>query len=209
MKTSGINSRASLTLTIAMAMAIAAGPVLADETVREMSGVKKTLIPAGEPQTIRTIESKFEPTAVQTRYRTDPDTGAQRTITEPIIMERHDRLLETIINQPVVLETERRHSVGQSSSTFRSSRYGSAGMMSHRRTSSSGIACRRARSTSSTPRSVAFRGTRSGYGTVSSSSSVRGESVEINREPFMRTTTIPGEPALPSEPPQVIQKIEE
>lgn len=180
----------------AIAVAVTVAPVPAANSVQERVGVTQKMIPAGPQEVMQTFQSRMEPTAVQMRETTNPVTGERERIVEPIIMERHDRLLETRISQPVVLETEKTKSSLSSSTSARS--------MARRSFRSSWIAHRRA----ARPHGIAYRVARSGYGTVSSTSQQEVQTSEITREPMVRQTIIRGGIDLPPEAPQVIQKME-
>jgi hypothetical protein len=85
---------------------IATSPVLAADTVSSQSSTTQQTTETGDPTIIQHIDSKMEPIAVQSQEKTDPATGAKSTVVQPIIMERHDKVLDTTIIQPQVTETK-------------------------------------------------------------------------------------------------------
>ncbi|GEM_PF-3575042 len=171
-----------------VAMSAGVGPSPAADMVQERSGTTTQTIPVGPEEVVQTIQSRMEPTAVQVRQRTNPATGEREQIVEPIIMERHERLLETRITQPVVVESEKRHSLSTASeSTTAHQQVGSSRLLSHRRVAGSQQAASQV---------------------TNVRSSTREQSIEIKSQPMIRQTIIPGEPETAPEPPQVIQKSE-
>jgi hypothetical protein len=81
-------------------------PVLvAADTLNESTTTTQKTVPTGDTTVIQHIDSKMEPTVVQSRTATDPTTGEKEKVVEPLIMERHDKVLDTTIIQPQVNET--------------------------------------------------------------------------------------------------------
>src|SRR5579871_2183025 len=77
------------------------------DAVQEKSSVVEKTTVEGNPTIIQHIDSKMEPTVVQSRTATDPETGEKQKVVEPMVMERHDKVLDTTIIQPSVNEVKR------------------------------------------------------------------------------------------------------
>jgi hypothetical protein len=95
-----------LSLIAAFAFGNSVSAVRADEVVRGRSSVTETKTTVGDPTIIQHIDSKMQPTVVQSRVTTDPTTGAKEHVVEPLIMERQEKLLDTTIIQPEMTETK-------------------------------------------------------------------------------------------------------
>src|SRR6516162_1478753 len=74
-----------------------------DSVQEKTSVVEKTTL-EGNPTVIQHIDSRMEPTVVQSRTTTDPETGEKQKVVEPVVMERHDKVLDTTIIQPGMTE---------------------------------------------------------------------------------------------------------
>jgi hypothetical protein len=83
-------------------------PVMAADVVSSQSSMTEKTTESGDPTVIQHIDSKMEPIAVQSSTKTDPATGEKSTVVQPIIMERHEKVLDTTIIQPEVTETKTR-----------------------------------------------------------------------------------------------------
>jgi hypothetical protein len=99
-------SRRTTFLLLSTTISMAIGPVMAADIVSTQSSSTQKTTEMGEPTIIQHIDSKMEPIAVQSSNKTDPTTGETKTVVQPIIMERHDKVLDTTIIQPQVTETK-------------------------------------------------------------------------------------------------------
>ncbi len=90
----------------ATTLSVAMCPVMAADTVSSHSSTTQETTATGDTTVIQHIDSKMEPIAVQSQDKTDPATGETKKVVQPIIMERHDKVLDTTIIQPQVTETK-------------------------------------------------------------------------------------------------------
>jgi hypothetical protein len=104
MRTDKSNSLGFALLILGLAALCAGEQSRATEAVQEQSSVSERTTTQGDPTIIQHIDSKMEPTVVQSRTVTDSATGEKQKVVEPIIMERHDKVLDTTIIQPQVTE---------------------------------------------------------------------------------------------------------
>ena len=185
-----VNIELIAVLSAAFAMSIAI-PAFG-QVAQERASVTTTTMPAGQAEVIQRIDSRMEPTAVQMRHMRDPVTGELTRVVEPIIMERHDRLLDTTIMQPAVTETTRVRE------NMRASRAVSS---SERRVVSKRVAVRPI----VRPRRIAY-GTARTRALISSKEYMR--TTESTRQPVMQQTIIKNTDIEPAPEPQVIQKID-
>jgi hypothetical protein len=75
------------------------------EMMQTQSSVTEKTTTDGNPVIIQHVQSKMDPIAVQSREKTDPVTGEKEKVVEPLIMERHEKVLDTTIIQPETTET--------------------------------------------------------------------------------------------------------
>jgi hypothetical protein len=97
---------ATLLLSVTVAIGSTTSAIWATDTVQEQSSVTEKTTATGDPTIIQHIDSKMEPTVVQSRVSTDPATGEKQKVVEPLIMERHEKVLDTTIVQPEMTETK-------------------------------------------------------------------------------------------------------
>jgi hypothetical protein len=181
-----------LSTTISMAMA----PVRSEGTSSTQSSTTQTTTEIGSPTIIQHIDSKMEPVAVQSSNQTNPTTGETKTVVQPIIMERHDKVLDTTIIQPQVTETK--------TFTENAVRAKQTSVPSHKVLAESHASLHRPH------RIVAKRIARAHTHTYKSNESSSTSVVEtVTRQAAIKETTIKASPAENSPPaPQIIQKTE-
>jgi hypothetical protein len=189
-------------LTSAGLAAILSGqPASALDTVQEKSSVEQTTI-TGSPTVIQHIDSKMEPTVVQSRVSKNPETGENEKVVEPIIMERHDKVLDTTILQPQVNEIRKTtEQVTTSKATYRAPALRKSTMIYRSRPKH--VAQKR----SSGIHSIAYRARHDA--TTSAAVKQITQTTEIERQPMVKETIIkPAPESLAPAEPQVIQKTE-
>jgi len=192
---------AILLLSTTMTLGSTLSAIWAADTIREQSSVTEKTTAAGDPTIIQHIDSKMEPTVVQSRVSTDPTTGEKEKVVEPIIMERHEKVLDTTIVQPEVIETKKTTQQSVESKENRSL-----------------PAAKRVAVRTHTSRNVSHRhyvgahniiqSAQSKSAAVSSNKTVV-QATEITRQPVIKETVIQASPDnSPPPAPQIIQKIE-
>jgi len=180
------------------ASGISVSPVLAADVERRQSSVTETTTTTGDPTIIQHIDSKMQPTVVQSRVSTDPATGERQNVVEPLIMERKEKVLDTTIIQPQVTETktttqEALQSTGTqslSSPEPAAVRFHARRHISHRHHTGMHVA------KSPVPPSQ-----------IVSTNKEVVQTTEVVRQPVIKETFIQAPPDnTPPEPPQIIQK---
>jgi hypothetical protein len=172
-----------------------------DSVQEKTSVVEKTTL-EGNPTVIQHIDSRMEPTVVQSRTTTDPETGEKQKVVEPVVMERHDKVLDTTIIQPGM--TELTKTTKEVTNTQTSSPVTAV----HRRTTVYKATTPHhfhvAKKKSSGVGRVAYA---SNHRTATSTVKQITETTEIERQPVVKETIIQNPPDNnPPAAPQVIQK---
>jgi hypothetical protein len=182
-------------------------PVQAADTLNESTTTTQSTVPTGDTTVIQHIDSKMEPTVVQSRTATDPSTGEKEKIVEPLIMERHDKVLDTTIIQPQINETTTTtQKVLQSKQTqtvpvtpvpkHKVMRPVHRHIATHPVVRKQHVAIRHHAQTIAPKK------------TSESSQTEVSQTTEVTRQPVVKETFIKGAPDSPSPEPQVVQKTE-
>jgi hypothetical protein len=188
-----------------VSLAISVCPGLALDNITQQSSTVETTTTNGDPTIIQHIDSKMEPTVVQSRSSTDPQTGEKEKIVEPIIMERREKVLDTTIIQPQINEV--RKTTEQVQQT-REALPKPAAFAPVRKP----IAAKphRHRFVSHRPVRAHIAYHQSPHRAASSSVSHVVQTTEVTRESGFKETVIQAPPnANPPEAPQVIHKVEQ
>jgi hypothetical protein len=175
-------------------------PVSAADVTHSQSSVTETTTVTGDPTIIQHIDSKMQPTVVQSRVSTDPATGEKQNVVEPLIMERKEKVLDTTIIQPQMTETKTTtQEATQSTGTQSLSPPKPAAVRAH--------ALRRLSHRHHTGTHVAKSPTPPSQ--IVSNNKEVVQTTEIVRQPTIKETFIKAPPDnTPPESPQVIQKSE-
>lgn len=176
--------------------------VIALDMVQEKSSVTEQTTTEGNPTIIQRIDSKMEPTVVQSRMTKDPETGEKQTVVEPMIMERHDKVLDTTILQPQVNEVRR------TTEQVTSSKESSRAPVVHKSATTYRLTPKHVcRKRSSGTHRIAYRAHHDA--TASTAVKETTQTTEIVRQPVVKETIIKNPQGdAPPEAPQVIQKTE-
>jgi hypothetical protein len=183
-------------------------PTEAADTVSESTTTTQSTVPTGDSTIIQHIDSKMEPTVVQSRTTTDPATGEKEKVVEPLIMERHDKVLDTTIIQPEVKETTTTtQQVLQSKQTHTvpvvAPPKHKVMRLVHRHIASRPVHKQHIAMKRKAAPLVAVKRT------TESSATEISQTTEVTRQPVMKETFIKGAPEnSPPPEPQVVQKTE-
>jgi len=179
-------------------------PVKAADTLNESTTTTQSTMPTGDTTVIQHIDSKMEPTVVQSRTATDPSTGEKEKIVEPLIMERHDKVLDTTIIQPQINETTTTTQKVQQSQQTHTVPVTAVPKHKVMRPMPRHIATHHVRK-----QHVAMRHTApivAAKRTSESSQTEVSQTTEVTRQPVVKETFIKGAPDSPPPEPQVVQK---
>lgn len=181
-------------------------PTEAADTMSESTTTTQSTVPTGDSTIIQHIDSKMEPTVVQSRTATDPATGEKEKVVEPLIMERHDKVLDTTIIQPEVNET-----TTTTQKVLQSKQTHTVPVVAppkhkvmrpvHRHIAARPVPKHHIAMKRKTPLIAAKR-------TSESSATEVLQTTEVTRQPVMKETFIKGAPDSPPPEPQVVQKTE-